>query len=114
MTLCSVDGVLVRSNDPLPRAKEALSYLQSRRIPFILLTNGGGKYETERVHELSGKLEVPLDTSMFVQSHTPFALFNQYKEKTVLVVGGDGDKCRSVAEWFALPCSSSMRIPMLN
>ncbi|KAF2839048.1 HAD-superfamily hydrolase [Patellaria atrata CBS 101060] len=95
-----IDGVLVRSSDPLPRAHKALSYLQSQRIPFILLTNGGGKHETERVEELSKKLEVPLDTSNFIQSHTPFADLNQYKEKTVMVVGGDEDKCRVVAERY--------------
>ena len=88
----------MRSHDPLPRAKKALSYLQRQRIPFILLTNGGGKHEEERVADLSESLGVPLDTSMFVQSHTPFADLDQYKDKTVLVIGGDGDKCRVVAE----------------
>ncbi|GME27565.1 Peptidase M20 [Neofusicoccum parvum] len=95
-----IDGVLLRSADPLPRAHKALAYLQSQRIPFILLTNGGGKHESERVAELSEKLEVPLDTSMFVQSHTPFAGLDQYKDKTVLVCGGDGAKCRDVAEKY--------------
>ncbi|OAL05708.1 HAD-superfamily hydrolase [Phaeosphaeriaceae sp. SRC1lsM3a] len=95
-----IDGVLVRSSDPLPRATKALSYLQSQRIPFILLTNGGGKHESERVADLSRKLDVKIDTSMFVQSHTPFADMDQYKDKTVMVVGGDGDKCRKVAEAY--------------
>lgn len=95
-----IDGVLVRSNDPLPRAHKALSYLQSHRIPFILLTNGGGKHESERVADLSQKLQVPVDTSMFVQSHTPFADMDEYKNKTVMVVGGDEDKCRLVAERY--------------
>ncbi|PSN70364.1 HAD-superfamily hydrolase [Corynespora cassiicola Philippines] len=95
-----IDGVLVRSSDPLPRAHQALSYLQSQRIPFILLTNGGGKHESERVNDLSKKLEVSLSTSMFVQSHTPFADMDQYKNKTVMVVGGDEDKCRIVAEKY--------------
>ncbi|KAH4935752.1 hypothetical protein HBH74_084250 [Parastagonospora nodorum] len=95
-----IDGVLVRSSDPLPRATKALSYLQSQRIPFILLTNGGGKHESERVRDLSRKLGVEMDTSMFVQSHTPFADMEQYKDKTVMVVGGEGDKCRAVAEAY--------------
>lgn len=43
LTLVSIDGVLLRSSDPLSRAHKALSYLQSQRIPFILLTNGGGR-----------------------------------------------------------------------
>lgn len=78
-----------------------LSYLQRQRIPFILLTNGGGKHESERVADLSESLGVSLDTSMFVQSHTPFADMDQYKDKTVLVCGGEGDKCRVVAEKYA-------------
>jgi HAD superfamily hydrolase (TIGR01456 family) len=98
--LCSIDGVLVRSSDPLPRAHKALSYLQSQRIPFILLTNGGGKHESERVGDLSNKLAVSLNTDMFIQSHTPFADMDEYKNKTVMVVGGDEDKCRLVAERY--------------
>ncbi|KAF2788615.1 cat eye syndrome critical region protein 5 precursor [Melanomma pulvis-pyrius CBS 109.77] len=95
-----IDGVLVRSSDPLPRAHQALAYLQSQRIPFILLTNGGGKHESERVDDLTRKLEVPIDTSMFVQSHTPFADMDEYKDKTVMVVGGVEDRCRLVAEKY--------------
>ena len=37
---------------------------------------------------------------MFVQSHTPFADMHEYKNKTVMVVGGDEDKCRVVAEKY--------------
>lgn len=101
----SIDGVLIRSSKPLPRAQKALSYLQSYNIPFILLTNGGGKHETDRVSELSERLGVPLDTSLFVQSHTPFAELvdgndgqEALKDKCILVMGGDGDMCRKVAE----------------
>ncbi|KAK0919992.1 hypothetical protein LTR57_010222 [Friedmanniomyces endolithicus] len=93
-----IDGVLLRSSNPLPGAHEALTYLQRQRIPFILLTNGGGKSETERVAELSEKLDVELNVDMFVQSHTPFAEMHEYKDKTVLVVGGDYDKCQLVAK----------------
>jgi hypothetical protein len=44
---------------------------------------------------------VPLDTSMLVQSHTPFAHLEDYKNKTIMVVGGDKDKCRLVAESYS-------------
>lgn len=84
----------------MPRAHKALSYLQSQRVPFIFLTNGGGKHESERVADLSNKLSVPIDTSMFVQSHTPFADMDHLKNKTVMVVGGEADKCRAVAEAY--------------
>jgi len=94
-----IDGVLVRSSTPLPGAHEALRYLQEENVPFILLTNGGGKSEAERVADLSEKLRVKLDESMFMQSHTPFSEMDQYKRKdqTALVVGGDHDKCQQVA-----------------
>lgn len=92
----------MRSSDALPRAHKALSFLQSQRIPFILLTNGGGKHESDRVADLSSKLGVTIDTNMFVQSHTPFADMDQYKDKTVMVVGGEADMCRAVAQAYGL------------
>lgn len=62
----------------------------------ILLTNGGGKSEAARVSDLSKKLEVPISTSQFVQSHTPLQMLSN-KYKKILVVGGDYDICRHVA-----------------
>jgi len=52
------------------------------------------------VAELSSKLQVPIDTSIFVQSHTPFADMHHLKDKTVMIVGGEGDKCRAAAEAY--------------
>lgn len=98
--LPSIDGVLLRSSAPLPGASQALSYLQAERIPFILLTNGGGKSEEERVEDLQHKLQVSLDTSLVVQSHTPFAELKHLHDKTVLVAGGDYDKCQLVAQKY--------------
>lgn len=77
-------------------------------MPFILLTNGGGKLESTRIKDLSSKLNVPLDTSMIVQSHTPFADLvhpskahpQGLKDKCILVCGGDYDDCREVAHAY--------------
>ena len=81
-----------------------MQFLQRNSIPFILLTNGGGKHESERVKDLSSKLDVKLDTSMFVQSHTPFAELvhgeKNLKDKCIMVVGGEGGRCRNVAEMY--------------
>ncbi|KAH7333172.1 HAD-like domain-containing protein [Rhexocercosporidium sp. MPI-PUGE-AT-0058] len=104
-----IDGVLLRSSKPLPGASEALLYLQKNSIPFILLTNGGGTLESERVLQLSERLGVPLSEDNFIQSHTPFKqLVNRkntaspevLKDQVVLVTGGDGDKCRRAAESY--------------
>ncbi|EEH34069.2 aspartyl-tRNA synthetase [Paracoccidioides lutzii Pb01] len=103
----SIDGVLLRSSRALPGASESLQLLQRENIPFVLLTNGGGMHETERTAQLSEHLHIPLDTDMIIQSHTPFAELvkdneEQYslRDKCVLVVGGVGGKCRSVAQRY--------------
>lgn len=60
--------------------------------------------EEDRVHELTSQLEIPLNTNMFIQSHTPFAELvlghddtKSLQDKYVLVVGGERDLCRQVA-----------------
>jgi ribonucleotide monophosphatase NagD (HAD superfamily) len=105
LTFSSIDGVLLRSSSTVPGATKALRYLHDHHIPFILLTNGGGKHEGERVQELSKRFEVPLTVENFVQSHTPFQEmahgsdnYEALKDKTVLVTGGDQDQCRKIAE----------------
>ena len=106
----------MRSARPIPRAKESLLYLQRHSIPFILLTNGGGKHESERVAELSNRLDVKLDIGLFIQSHTPFqdlidgtSGVEGLKNKCILVTGGDGDKCRQVAERCAMAPETYVR-----
>ncbi|KAK5660701.1 hypothetical protein OQA88_12066 [Cercophora sp. LCS_1] len=98
-----IDGVLLHVSKPIPGATESLRYLQKHHIPFILLTNGGGKREADRVADLSQKLGVPLSTSNFVQSHTPFRQLvsdnndpNNLANKTVLATGSDYAKSRAV------------------
>jgi ribonucleotide monophosphatase NagD (HAD superfamily) len=41
-------GVLFKSNKLIPKAKEALTLLKDRDIPFVILTNAGGRTETAR------------------------------------------------------------------
>lgn len=103
----SIDGVLLRSAKPIPGAREALEYLQRYRIPFILLTNGGGKHERTRVADISKSLRLQLHESNFIQSHTPFAELVHgsddqaaLQDKCILVMGGEGDRCREVAESY--------------
>jgi len=43
-----VDGVLLRGPNPIPGAREALEKLRKKKIPFMLLTNGGGSIEADK------------------------------------------------------------------
>ncbi|KAG8166770.1 hypothetical protein KVR01_002459 [Diaporthe batatas] len=118
-----IDGVLLHTSRPIPGATETLRFLQRNRIPFILLTNGGGKPEAERVADLTEKLGVQLDVSSFVQSHTPFQKLldpsadlgyprlekylkqslgrTRFQRKdTVLVLGSDASKSRRIANGY--------------
>lgn len=119
----SIDGVLLHKSDPIPGAAETLKYLQKHKIPFILLTNGGGKSEADRVAELSTKLGVDLDTTNFVQSHTPYQLLatesptnvplsslptyledkvgiKSLRDSTVLVLGSNASQARRIASGY--------------
>lgn len=67
--------------------------------PYIFVTNGGGKTEEERCLDLSHQLQMEVSPGQFICGHTPMReLAERYK--TVLVVGGEGEKCREVAEGY--------------
>ncbi|KAK3363384.1 HAD-like domain-containing protein [Lasiosphaeria hispida] len=99
-----IDGVLLHVAKPTPGATETLRFLNESNIPFILLTNGGGKREVDRVKDLSEKLGVPLTIDNFVQSHTPFKQLvdgpASLRNKTILVTGSDYEKCRAIAKSY--------------
>jgi HAD superfamily hydrolase (TIGR01456 family) len=97
-----IDGVLVHGNRVIPEALRVMEFLNGdnelgMKMPFILLTNGGGKTEQQRVADLSKILKTNLSSDQFIQSHTPMQALSEYYE-TVLVVGGDGYNIREVAE----------------
>ncbi|KAL2017929.1 hypothetical protein VTK56DRAFT_1521 [Thermocarpiscus australiensis] len=99
-----IDGVLIRGGKAIPEAVEAMKVLNGEnefgiKVPYIFLTNGGGKFETERCRDLSQQLEIEVSPGQFICGHTPMREFaNRYN--TVLVVGGEGEKCRQVAESY--------------
>ncbi|KAK1758621.1 HAD-like domain-containing protein [Echria macrotheca] len=101
-----IDGVLLHVAEPIPGAKESLRFLHDNNIPFILLTNGGGKREADRVGFLAERLGVPLSTDNFVQSHTPFRQLvdggedGGLRDKTILVTGSDYERCRAIAREY--------------
>ncbi len=87
-----IDGVLLRGDRAIPGAGAALRHLQLRRVPFIFLTNGGGRPERERLRQLVSRLGLDAaaerDETVLVQSHSPFReLARELGDKTVLVTG---------------------------
>ncbi|AAS54787.2 AGR297Cp [Eremothecium gossypii ATCC 10895] len=92
-----IDGVLLHGEKPIPGAAEALRLLDRQRIPFILLTNGGGKLEAQRTTQISKLLDVDIRPQQIVQSHTPYqALADKYRK--VLAIGPS--TVREVAEQY--------------
>ncbi|CAG8556713.1 19637_t:CDS:10 [Rhizophagus irregularis] len=105
--LClDVDGVLVRGSKAIPETRTALKLLNGenkakKKIPFILLTNGGGITEKEKAIELSKILDFNLSEDQVILSHSPMrSLVPTYQNSQILVLGGAGDNCRKVAESY--------------
>lgn len=99
-----IDGVLVHGDRLIPEGQKALEILNGDnelgiKIPHIFLTNGSGKVESQRIKQLAGILKNPIHLDQFIQSHTPMRALSEYYD-TVLVVGGEGYKCREVAEEY--------------
>ncbi|KAI0256428.1 HAD-like domain-containing protein, partial [Lactifluus subvellereus] len=101
-----IDGVLLHGTNVLPEAKRAVSILEgnnplNRKIPYILMTNGGGASEEDRCKRLTGQLGFEITTSSFMQAHTILKLSaHKYANKPVLVLGGKRDVLRKVAESY--------------
>jgi len=99
-----IDGVLIRGGRPIPEAIEAMKWLNGDnpygiKVPYIFVTNGGGKTEQERCIQLSKQLEMEVSPGQFICGHTPMREMAE-TYKTVLVVGGEGETCRHVAEGY--------------
>ncbi|KAL2192877.1 HAD-like domain-containing protein [Corynascus similis CBS 632.67] len=99
-----IDGVLVHGDRPIPEGQKVLAMLNGDnqlgiKIPHIFLTNGSGKPELARTEQLSKILKNHISTDQFIQSHTPMRALAEYYH-TVLVVGGEGYRCRDVAEEY--------------
>ncbi|EEB95586.1 hypothetical protein MPER_05421, partial [Moniliophthora perniciosa FA553] len=93
-------------SDPLPTAKRALQILEGdnpleSKIPYILLTNGGGSTEQQRAAKLSKSLGVAIGSDQIIQAHTILKdLVGKYGDSPVLVLGGKNDDMRFVAESY--------------
>ncbi|ETS60294.1 hypothetical protein PaG_05849 [Moesziomyces aphidis] len=89
-----IDGVLKAGPNVLPEAKRALQILEgnnprNQKIPYIFITNGGGKHESARATDLARELEVPVTPEQVIQAHTVMkSLVPLYADKPILMVGG--------------------------
>ncbi|KAJ3568445.1 hypothetical protein NP233_g5708 [Leucocoprinus birnbaumii] len=103
-----IDGVLIRGPNVLPAAKRALSILEGDnpfgcKIPYILLTNGGGVSEQKRCQKLTKQLGFPIDSDQYIQAHTILkTLAHKYAKDPVLILGGRLDTLRKVAQDYML------------
>ncbi|KAK4206633.1 Haloacid dehalogenase-like hydrolase-domain-containing protein [Rhypophila decipiens] len=111
----SIDGVLLRGPDPIhgALANETLDWLAKRKIPFVMLTNGGGKTEQARVEILNSKLGTNLTTDNIIQSHTPFGALvdgpEKLRNKTILVtVPTMRPHAKSCTSWCSSPQSTAV------
>ncbi|OCB86802.1 HAD hydrolase [Sanghuangporus baumii] len=103
-----IDGVLIRGQHVLPQAKRALKFLDGGnelgiKIPYILITNGGGTSETIRCQRLSNLLGVEnkISTNQYMQAHTIYkTVAHEYADKPVLVLGGRPGAIPRVAEEY--------------
>ncbi|KLO09493.1 HAD hydrolase [Schizopora paradoxa] len=116
-----IDGVLIRGEQVIPQAKRALEILEGdnelgMKIPFVLITNGGGTSETIRCQRLSKKLGMEISVSQFMQSHTVLkSIVHKYAEKPVLVLGGrPGAVPRVAAEYGFRNVSTTLDILRWN
>lgn len=94
-----IDGVLLRGSKVLPRARDALERLQDASVPFVFVTNGGGKTEADKALELSKRLQLDVRVEQVLLSHTPMKdLAAEYSDKRVLILGQD--RCLAVAKSY--------------
>jgi HAD superfamily hydrolase (TIGR01456 family) len=87
-----IDGVLIRGAAELPGARDSLLRLAAARVPYVLLTNGGGEPEAVKAAKLSSLLRLPIHPDQLILSHTPMrSRCAEFADRRVLVLG-----CRDV------------------
>ena len=83
-----VDGVLHRGTDLIADAPKVLATLKKRKIPFLLLTNGGGQTEEARAQKFTKKFGVEITPEQVQLSHTPMKeIAPEFAGRAILAVG---------------------------
>lgn len=93
-----IDGVLKAGPTVLPQALKALRILHGgnryrAKIPYVLVTNGGGVSEQERAERLTKELQHEIGPEQVLQAHTVLqSLTKLYGNDPVLVIGGPSSR----------------------
>lgn len=89
-----IDGVLKQGPKVLPEAIRTIRMLEgdnpwNRKVPYLFITNSGGKNETVRAKDLSNDFQTHVTPSQVVQAHTVMrSLTKKYRDSPVLMLGG--------------------------
>eukprot|EP00466_Bigelowiella_natans_P020744 jgi/Bigna1/89553/estExt_fgenesh1_pg.C_510104 len=98
-----VDGVLLKGNEPVPGARNVLSYLSENKIPHVFMTNGGGSTENIKAQSMSERLDVRIEESQIVLGHTPMrSLRQKHSDDSVLVVGKHYEKLSPILHEYGI------------
>lgn len=104
LTSHSIDGVLTQGKTAIPGAVQTLRMLRARGIPYILLTNGGGSHENDKVKSIMKTLGLEKNEDVILDrvilSHTPMRGWAESvkKEGTVFITGSNPEAARRVAK----------------
>lgn len=102
-----IDGVLLRGKEIIEGSDEALQHLTTLKIPFVLMTNNGGKTEAAKAAELSDILQCNIHPDQVLLSHTPMSLLaSRYANEDVLI--GGPLPCVEVAKGYGFKRAKSL------
>lgn len=108
-----IDGVLKQGPVVLPEAIRAIRMLEGenqwkRKVPYIFITNSGGKDENVRAKDLSNDFQTPVSPKQVVQAHTVMqSLVQEFGDKPILMIGGPDHPVgysRQVLEGYVCLC----------
>ncbi|KPA86525.1 putative mitochondrial hypothetical protein [Leptomonas pyrrhocoris] len=103
-----IDGVVHRGHQLVRGADTAVQHLVMLRIPFVFLTNGGGKSEAEKAEELATLLGCPIQPSQVLMAHSPMRLLvPEFGQQRVVVVGAP--HCAAIARDYGFRQAMSIQ-----
>lgn len=86
-----MDGVLYRGKEPVKGAREVITFLKAREIPFLLLTNNSTRDSLMyREKLLSMGMDVPWEVIMTSGLATRLYMEKHLEPGKVFVIGGEG------------------------